>query len=177
MHGIHAHAPTINNLTNGQHLSNENKEETTEAELDYKTFVDNLDDESQGTIDSLEDNKSRLIPTGPTDNSFQTAIGDPHKTNHTIQHLQMENDIKEMVATILNNAKKTTIRNAIQQEIARVLHDEEELDIQQSQISITLGQQITTATSMENFYQRDGKDENRVQDPQAASERARRDKR
>jgi hypothetical protein len=62
----------------------------------------------------------------------------------------MENDIKEMVATILNDAKETTIRNAIQQEIARALHDEE-LDIQQSQISITLGQQITMATSMEEL--------------------------
>jgi hypothetical protein len=62
----------------------------------------------------------------------------------------MEHDIKEMVATILNDAKETTIRNAIEQEIARALHDEE-LDIQQSQISITLGQQITMAASMEEL--------------------------
>jgi hypothetical protein len=62
----------------------------------------------------------------------------------------MEHDIKEVVATILNDAKETTIRNAIQQEIARALHNEE-LDIQQSQISITLGQQITMAASMEEL--------------------------
>ncbi len=140
--------PTINNLTNDQHLSNETKEETKETELDYEAFVDELDNESQGTIDSLDNNSH--IPTGPTEDSFQTATGDLHKTNRTIQHLQMEHDIKEMVATILNDAKETTIRNAIQQEVARALHDEE-LDIQQSQISITLGQQITMAASMEEL--------------------------
>jgi hypothetical protein len=63
----------------------------------------------------------------------------------------MEHDIKEMVATILVDAKETTImKNAIQQEIARALHGEE-LDIQQSQISITLGQQLTMVVSMEEL--------------------------
>jgi hypothetical protein len=62
----------------------------------------------------------------------------------------MEHDIKEMVATILNDAEETTIRSAIEQEIARALHDEE-LDIQQSQISITLGQQISMAVLMEEL--------------------------
>jgi hypothetical protein len=140
--------PTISNLTYNRHLSNETKEETKETELDYEAFVEELDTESQGTIDSLDNNS--YTPTGPTEESFQTATGDPHKTDRTIQHLQMEHDIKEKVATILNDAKETTIRNAIQQEIARALHDEE-LDIQQSQISITLGQQITTAALMEEL--------------------------
>jgi hypothetical protein len=140
--------PTINNLTNDQHLSNETKEETKEMELDYKAFVNELDTASQGTINSLDTNSH--IPTRPTEDSFQTATGDFHTTNWTIQHLQMQHGIKEMVATILNDAKETTIRNAIEQEIARALHDEE-LDIQQSQISITLGQQITTAASMEEL--------------------------
>jgi hypothetical protein len=129
--------PTINNLTNDQHLSNEAKEETKETELDYEAFVDDLDTVSHGTIDSLDNNSHTVI--GPIDDSFQTAIRDLHKTNRTIQHQQMEHDIKEMVATILDDAKETTIRNAIQQEITRALHDEE-LDIQQSQISSTLGQ-------------------------------------
>jgi hypothetical protein len=63
----------------------------------------------------------------------------------------MEHGIKEMVATILVDAKETTImKNAIQQEIARALHGEE-LDIQQSQISITLGQQLTMVVSMEEL--------------------------
>ena len=140
--------PTINNLTNDQYLSNEIKEETKEMELDYKAFVDELDTASQGTINSLDTNSH--IPTRPTEDSFQTATGDLHKTNRTIQHLQMEHDIKEMVATILNDTKETTIRNAIKQEISRALHDEE-LDIQQIQISITLGEQITMAAPMEEL--------------------------
>jgi hypothetical protein len=45
---------------------------------------------------------------------------------------------------ILDAERETTIKDAIHQELARALHNEE-LDIQQSQISITLGQQITMA--------------------------------
>jgi hypothetical protein len=140
--------PTINNLTNDQHLSNETNEGTIETELDYAAFGDNLDTASHGTLDSLDTHNN--IPAGQTNNSFKTATGDLYKTNRKLQNLQMENVIKEMVATILNDAKATTIRNAIQQEIARALHDEE-LDIQQSQTSITLGKQITMATSMEKL--------------------------
>jgi anti-sigma28 factor (negative regulator of flagellin synthesis) len=112
--------PTINNLTKNQHLSNETKEETKEMELDYEAFVDELDTAGQGTINSLATNSH--IPTRPTKDSFQTATGDLHKTNRTIQHLQMEHNIKEMGSTILNNAKETIIRNAIEQEITRALH-------------------------------------------------------
>jgi hypothetical protein len=55
-----------------------------------------------------------------------------------------------MVIQILDAEQETTIKDAIHQELARALHDEE-LDIQQSQISITLGQQITMATSMDEL--------------------------
>jgi aspartate/tyrosine/aromatic aminotransferase len=60
--------PTINNLTNNQHLSNKAKEETKETELDCEAFVADLDTESHGTIVSLDNNSH--IPTGPTDDSF-----------------------------------------------------------------------------------------------------------
>jgi hypothetical protein len=74
--------PTITNLTNNQHLSNETKEETKEMELDYEAFVNELDTASQGTIDSLDTNSH--IPTRPTEDSFPTATGDLHKTNQSI---------------------------------------------------------------------------------------------
>jgi ribosomal protein S24E len=114
--------------------------------LNYAAFVDDLDTASHDTLDSLDTHNN--IPAGQTNDSFQTTTGD--KTNRSLQNLQMENDIKELVVTILHNAKETTNRNTIQQEIARALHDEE-LDIQQSQILITLGQHITMATSMEEL--------------------------
>jgi CRISPR/Cas system-associated exonuclease Cas4 (RecB family) len=55
-----------------------------------------------------------------------------------------------MVMQILDAERETTIKDAIHQELARALHDEK-LDIQQSQISITLGQQISMATSMDEL--------------------------
>jgi hypothetical protein len=44
--------------------------------------------------------------------------------------------MKEMVATILAEENKTTIKNAIHQELVRALHDESlsELDIQSSKV-------------------------------------------
>jgi hypothetical protein len=62
------HQPsTILHLTNVQNLTKETKE----MELDYETFVNNLDNKTYGTVNSLKDDS--LLTTGPTNKLFQTA--------------------------------------------------------------------------------------------------------
>jgi hypothetical protein len=81
-----------------------------------------------------------------TNESFQTATEELDKANQTLY----QHDIQAVVMKIPDEERDTSIKDAIHQELARALHDEE-LDIQQSQISITLGQQITMATSMDKL--------------------------
>jgi hypothetical protein len=129
--------PTINNLTH---------EFLQETDLDNDTLEN--DSYASDSLTNITANAT-LEPfqtEEATNESFQTTTEELNKANQTLY----QHDIQAMVMKILDEERDTTIKDAIHQELARALHDEE-LDIQQSQISITLGQQITMATSMDEL--------------------------
>ena len=127
--------PTSNNTTPFDFLT----QIETPAFDDDNELDDELDEDSLATANNT---------------SLQTATQDFERTleraNKNLTDIDQEDQIRQLLLKVISDEREKSIKTAIQQELTNALNDEE-MDLQQTEIAITLGQRITTAEAIEKL--------------------------
>jgi hypothetical protein len=108
-------------------------------------FAQEPDDEQDLDDDSLA--TANKVP-------FQTATQDFERTlkcaTKNLTNIDQEDHIQQLLIKVISKERHKSIKTAIQQELIIALNDEE-MDLQQTEVLTTLGQRITTAEAIEKL--------------------------
>ena len=98
-----------------------------------------LDDDSLATANN--------VPFQTTTQDFERTL---ERATKNLTDIDQEDHIRQLLIKVISEERQKSIKTAIQQELIIALNDEE-MDLQQTEVSTTLGQRITTAEAIEKL--------------------------
>ena len=117
--------------------------------IETTAFDDDFTQEPEEEQD-LDDNSLAMANNVP----FQTTTQDFERTleraTKNLTDIDQEDHIRQLLIKVISEERQKSIKTAIQQELIIALNDEE-MDLQQTEVSTTLGQRITTAEAIEKL--------------------------
>jgi hypothetical protein len=113
-----------------------------------------LNDLKQENEEEQEPGEEQYLDDDSLATNYQTTTQDFERTleraTKNLTDIDQEEHIRQLLLKVISEERHKSIKTAIQQELVSALNDEE-MDLQQTEISTTLGQRITTAEAIEKL--------------------------